>query len=127
MPYQWWFNGAYIPGATNATYTIPAVAETNAGNYFVVVANSSLSVASANATLTVVVPPTLGLQMLAGYPLLSLNGMQGSNFNVQYNTNLTLTNWFNLLSISNLSAHPYQFLDPAGSSHPSRFYRAVMQ
>ncbi|MGB7748202.1 MAG: hypothetical protein WBN75_13045 [Verrucomicrobiia bacterium] len=46
---------------------------------------------------------------------------------VQYSTNLAGTNWINLLSLSNLSASPYLFLDPAGVVPPARFYRAFMQ
>ena len=125
--FQWQFNGANIPGATNATYTIPALAESDAGNYSVVVVNSAGNVTSANATLSVIVPPKLGLQMLAGYPLLSLNGMLGSNFNVQYVSSLTATNWVNLRTIPNLSATPFQFLDTAGSTSPARYYRAIMR
>ena len=33
---------------------------------------------------------------------------------VQYSTNLAGTNWINLLSLTNLPASPYLFLDPAG-------------
>jgi len=42
-------------------------------------------------------------------------------------TNLAGTNWINLLSVTNLSASPYQFQDPAGAGQPTRFYRAFMQ
>ena len=66
-------------------------------------------------------------QLLAGYPLLNLSGMLGNNFVVQYNINLAESNWINLLSLTNLSASPYQFLDPAGSGQPARFYRVFMQ
>ena len=125
--YQWRFNANNIFDATNAAYTIPAVVESSAGNYSVVVSNSAGSVISANAALMVIGPPRLGLQILSGYPLLRLNGTLGSNFTVQYSTNLSATNWLHLRSISNLSVNPYQFLDPAGSSDPARFYRAVMR
>ncbi len=37
--YQWRFNGANVPNATNATYAIQAVGATNTGNYSVVVTN----------------------------------------------------------------------------------------
>jgi hypothetical protein len=93
----------------------------------VVVTNLAGSVTSSNALLTVIVPPTLALQLLPGYPLLNLEGMLSSNFVVQYSTNLAATNWVNLLSLSNLSATPYQFLDPAGVVSPARFYRAFMK
>ena len=125
--YHWRFNGGSILNATNAAYVIEAVGATNTGNYSVVVTNSAGSVTSSNAFLTVIVPPTLALQLWAGYPLLDLNGMLSSNFVVQYSTNLAGTNWMNLLSLTNLPASPYLFLDPAGDGEPARFYRAFMR
>ena len=80
-----------------------------------------------NAFLTVIVPPTLALELWAGYPLLDLNGMLSSNFVVQYSTDLAGSNWMNLLSLSNSPASPYLFLDPAGDGEPARFYRAFMR
>ena len=74
-----------------------------------------------------VVPPTLALQFVAGCPQLNLAGMLSNNFVVQYSTNLADTNWINLLSLTNLSSSPYEFLDPAGVVSPARFYRAFMQ
>jgi uncharacterized repeat protein (TIGR03803 family) len=127
LQYQWQFNSTNILGATNAAYAIPAVVASNTGNYSVTVTNSAGGVISSNAMLTVIVPPVVSFQFLSGYPLLNLNGMLSSNFVVQYSTNLACTNWINLRSISNLSGNPYQFLDPAGSGQPARFYRAIMQ
>ena len=60
-------------------------------------------------------------------PLLNLNGMLGNNFVVQYNSNLAESNWLNLIALTNSSASPYLFLDPAGESAPARFYRAFMR
>ena len=125
--YQWRFNSANLLNATNAVYAIQAVAATNTGNYSVVVTNLAGSVTSSNALLTVIVPPTMALQLLAGYPVLNLDGMLGNNFVVQYSTNLAGTNWINLLSLTNLSSSPYEFLDPAGVDQPARFYRVFMQ
>jgi uncharacterized repeat protein (TIGR03803 family) len=125
--YQWRFNSVNILNATNAIYAIQAIATNNTGNYSVVITNSAGSVTSSNALLTVLVPPSVALQFLAGYPLLNLNGMLSNNFTVQYSTNLSGTNWINLLSLSNLTSSPYQFLDPAGVVPPARFYRAFMQ
>jgi uncharacterized repeat protein (TIGR03803 family) len=125
--YQWRFNGNNLLNATNALYAIQAVGATNTGNYSVVVTNMAGSVTSSNALLTVLVPPTLGLQFSAGYPLLDLNGMLSNNFVVQYITNLAGTNWLNLLSLTNLPSSPYLFLDSGGVGQPARFYRAFMQ
>ena len=74
-----------------------------------------------------VVPPTLALQFVTGCPQLNLAGALGNNFVVQYSTNLSDSNWINLLSLTNLSSSPYLFLDPAGADQPARFYRAFMQ
>jgi hypothetical protein len=67
------------------------------------------------------------LYLSAGYPLLNLNGMLSSNFIVQYSSNLAGTNWTDLVSVTNLSASPYLFLDPSGAPEPARFYRAFMR
>jgi hypothetical protein len=125
LNYQWRFNSANILNATNAAYGIQVVATNNTGNYSVVVTNLAGGVTSSNALLTVLVAPSLGLQLSGGYPVVSLYGSLGNNFMVQYSPILPATNWLNLLSITNLSASPYQFLDPAGVDQPARFYRAL--
>ena len=125
--FQWQFNLTNILDATNATYTIPAVADTDAGFYSVIVTNMAGGVTSSNALLTVIIPPTVSLQFLDGSPVLNLSGMLSNNFVVQYNTDLTTTNWVDLISISNLSSSPYQFVDPDGIDQPVRFYRVIMR
>jgi len=59
LSYQWWFNTAVIPGATNWTYTLTNVLTGDAGSYSVVVTNSLGSVTSAAALLAVNAPPTI--------------------------------------------------------------------
>jgi hypothetical protein len=55
--YQWMLNGVAIVGATNATYTTPAVSSSDNGSIFTVkVSNASGSVTSGNASLTVTNP-----------------------------------------------------------------------
>jgi hypothetical protein len=54
LNYQWRFNGAVIPGATNATHTINGLSVGDEGNYDVVVSNSAGSATSNPAHLTVV-------------------------------------------------------------------------
>jgi len=125
--YQWRFNGTNLLNGTNAAYAIQAVGATNTGKYSVVVTNSAGSATSSNALLTVIIPPTVALQFLAGYPLLNLEGMLSNNFVVQYSTNLAGTNWIGLLSLTNLPFSPYQLLDSGGVGQPARFYRALMQ
>ena len=62
ITYQWRKGGAPIGGATLATYTIPAVAAGDAGNYDCVVANGCGSALSNSASLTVRTAPAFGTQ-----------------------------------------------------------------
>ncbi len=57
--YQWRRDGANISGATSATYTINPVHASHAGAYTVVVTNSTGSVTSQAAQLTVNTPPQI--------------------------------------------------------------------
>lgn len=60
--YQWYFGASSIEGATNATYTIPSTAPTQAGAYHVSVSNQANTANSRAATLTVLadtLPPAL--------------------------------------------------------------------
>lgn len=54
LQYQWRFLGTNLPGQTNAQVAIANVTTNNAGEYTVMVSNTYGSVASSNATLTVV-------------------------------------------------------------------------
>jgi len=62
LNYQWKFNGANISGATSASYTKSNVQSGDAGNYSVVVGNVAGSATSANAVLSVNVPPSITTQ-----------------------------------------------------------------
>lgn len=53
LKYQWRFNGANIANATNTTLALSNIQSSNAGNYTLVVTNSSGSVTSSVAALTV--------------------------------------------------------------------------
>ena len=57
--YQWRKNTTAMAGATNATFTIAAVAAADAGDYSVVVSNSAGSATTTAGTLTVNIPPTI--------------------------------------------------------------------
>jgi hypothetical protein len=62
IQYQWSFAGNPIPGATNATYSLPACDPTNAGLYLVTVVNQASTTNSAPVALTVLrdtIPPNL--------------------------------------------------------------------
>jgi hypothetical protein len=136
LAYGWQRNNTYLndggkySGVSGSTLTITDVSSNEAALYSVIVYktyNPAISATTSNATLTVLVSPSLALQFAAGYPQLNLTGMLSNNFVVQYNTDLTTTNWITLLSLSNLLTSPYLFQDPAGVVPPARFYRVLMQ
>jgi Immunoglobulin domain len=57
LSYQWLFNSNSIPGATNASYTIPQVLYTNAGSYALRVSNPLSTNTTRAAVLTVTNTP----------------------------------------------------------------------
>lgn len=59
LHYEWVFNGAVIPGATNQTLVLPAVTSGHAGSYAVRVWNTASTVLSLPAVLTVGSPPVI--------------------------------------------------------------------
>jgi len=67
LSYQWSKNSVAINGATNATYTLAAVAMADAGSYICTVTNSVGSTRSSSATLTVnpVVAPSITTQPIS--------------------------------------------------------------
>ncbi len=68
LNYQWLKNGATIPGATSASYTISSAKMEDAGNYMVIVSNSVGMAVSNPVTLTVkdpAVPPVIIVQPMS--------------------------------------------------------------
>jgi sugar lactone lactonase YvrE len=59
---QWRFNSALISGATGTSYTVTNTQPADAGSYTVAVTNMAGSITSSVATLTVLVPPSIGAQ-----------------------------------------------------------------
>jgi cyclophilin family peptidyl-prolyl cis-trans isomerase len=77
--YQWCFQGANIPGATNATLSLDDLSTNQAGSYTVVVTSSNnLAVTSTPPAVLTIVPGTIIQWTLSSYP----NG-SSSNFLVQ--------------------------------------------
>jgi hypothetical protein len=62
LNYQWKFNAANIPGATNANFTLANVQPANAGAYSVAVSVGTESVESPAASLVVNIPPSITQQ-----------------------------------------------------------------
>lgn len=126
--YQW-YQGAspntngLISGATSTAYSTPVIS-TNT-SYWVSVRNSLGMVDSLPAYVTVLPAqtPKLSFQILAGYPVVTLDGKVGTNYVIQYKNNLTDASWTPLLNF-NLSANPFTYFDTSATGVPRRYYRA---
>ena len=60
--YQWKLNGVNVNGATSANLSIPNIQAAQAGTYTVEVSNACGTVTSQGATVTVGIPPAIGVQ-----------------------------------------------------------------
>jgi Ig-like domain-containing protein len=121
--YQWRFNGGNISGATASSYTISSVTTNNAGNYAVVANNTSGSVTSVVAVLTVATTAaTLSSPVYAnGEFSLTVSMESGLSYAIQANTNIATSQWTSLKT----NVAPFTLTDTAASNYPQRFYRAV--
>ena len=113
-----------IPGATNATYTTPALRTST--TFWVSVTNSAGSTTSERATVTVVGSglPWLTVRRDGRVPALTLEGVTGTFHQVEYSTNLGAATWTPLRSFT-VSSGSYTFHDDDATNSPMRFYRAV--
>ncbi|MDR3228727.1 MAG: immunoglobulin domain-containing protein [Puniceicoccales bacterium] len=59
LSYQWYFDGTALTGKTAPTLTISSVTAANVGSYTVIVTNTTGSVSSSAATLTLRTPPSI--------------------------------------------------------------------
>lgn len=62
LSYQWKKNGVAIAGATGTSLNLANVQTADEGNYSVTLSNATASVTSSNASLTVLVPPSITIQ-----------------------------------------------------------------
>ena len=120
ISYQWRFNGTPITGATSASYSIPAVAAANAGQYSVVVSATCGSVTSANAQLIVNVLTTISSQpvnaTICDSTLLNLSVTASGTAPISYQ-------WYRgTTQITSTSATPGIYLDNVGTVAESGQY-----
>jgi len=68
ISYQWYQNGVAIPSATGSNYVVASAQTSNAGQFYVTVANIAGSTTSNTVNVTVLIPPTAptGLSTLSG-------------------------------------------------------------
>jgi hypothetical protein len=69
VTYQWYYNTATVPNATNAAFTLSSVQVANAGNYYCVISNPHGATNSVTLSLTVISPSVYESAILADKPV----------------------------------------------------------
>jgi hypothetical protein len=128
LSYQWQLNGTNILNATNYLLLLTNVAFSDAGNYGCVVTNALGAVTNSNAFLTVL-RSTPRFNAACSYSSngfsCQLDQLSGHGTIIIF-TSTNLVDWFPLF-VSPPVTGSLQFLDPAATNQPSRFYRALEQ
>lgn len=119
VTYQWLFNGAAVPGYTNATLSFSSLDLTQAGSYQVVVSNASGSVTSAVASVT-----GYHFDWSSNQAQFTVAGTLGANYRIDVLDGLT--NGWNVLTNFTLNTSPAEIADPDSGSLAQRFYRLVL-
>lgn len=126
--YQWYLNstpvtdGNGITGSTTATLTIANAAAANAGVYSVYVTNkndASFWVHSSGASLTT---DTINM-----YPVITVTGVAGNTYEVDYTTSLTPPVTWTPLTTVTLGGATQLVVDTASPMSSARFYKVVQQ
>jgi alpha-tubulin suppressor-like RCC1 family protein len=100
LSYQWQFNHADIPDATNSSLTLSNIQTNNVGSYCVIVNNAYGTIASSNATLVIVPTVIVGWGSVftsSPNPPLGLTNVTaisaGDNFSVALKSDSTVYAW----------------------------------
>jgi hypothetical protein len=125
LSFQWYKEDIAIPWATSATLPLNDLSSTDAASYKVSVSNDVGSVISEAVSL--IVNPagvTLGL-----YPGITIDGVAGRTYGIQYVTDLRKTNDWTTIKTLTLGQPTELWIDTevdvTSGAHPKRFYRVV--
>ncbi len=124
MSFQWEFNGSPIPNATNSWLSLINLQESNGGVYTARLSNPEGTNTTDDAVL-IVQPPPVRLSINARRQM-TLQGMVGQTYYIQYTTNLAQgeAGWETITSVT-LTNSVQSFSDPDFSTDAPRFYRAA--
>ncbi len=129
LKYHWYWGqsgstSSIIAGATNATCMVSGLVSST--NFWVSVGNSLGTVDSASAIVTVVpaISARMSLSRIYGMASISVDGPVGTQYLLEYSTNLWTTNWNTLLDY-NQNVNPFIYIDSGSLGARLRFYRAV--
>ena len=118
MSYRWYFGPNLLAGETNAQLTLANLETNQAGFYSVTVSNAFGSATSAQARL-LVFDACVGIHLYAG---LSITGVVGRTYNVEYVTNLAAANW-TVLASNTFSTPRWLFIDTNTPFDAKKYFR----
>jgi hypothetical protein len=121
LSYQWLKNGTPVVGASGSSLVLTNLQLTDAGNYSVVVTNAYGSITSSNAYLTMN-PAGVSLALYSG---VTIDGVVGLTYGIQYSTDLSNTNGWRGMANVTLSTPTELWFDLQPASQPQRYYRVV--
>src|SRR5262249_17980843 len=122
MTFQWRKNGIAISGQTTTSLVLPAVHQSDAGDYDVTISNPAGDVVSVPASLVISTPPTLSsmLTLNNGSAQFTLTGTPGDQYTIEFSTDLV--NWTDAAKLTNIIG-TVQFTDTQASNYLHGFYR----
>jgi hypothetical protein len=130
LSYQWTFNGAPLPLAQDASFTLQNVQLSDAGEYRVIVSNAAGSVSSDAAYLSVTNPQTISPFYLNSAEM-TVSGFSfqfllapGFSYVVLASTNCQV--WIPVATNVSQTGNVV-FTDPDAANHAVRFYRVMAQ
>jgi hypothetical protein len=127
MQYQWSFKGSLISGATNSTLNIKSAQPEYAGNYSVKVTDSTGSVTSSPARLTLIAPaPSLAtgnLPTSAGGPF-TFSYAATAGFTYVIEATSDFQTWIPISTNASASG-AISFSDSSAVNYSTRFYRVI--
>ena len=121
--YQWQFNSTNIFGATNSSYALGFVAQTNAGNYSVIASNFMGAATSTNALLALIAPAAAQFTSIVnsnGAVQIVFSGDAYWTYTIEASTNLT--GWSTLTNLT--STNGLSSFAASVTNAPQQFFRA---
>jgi sugar lactone lactonase YvrE len=123
LAYQWYFTNTTVDGGTNSFLQINNASSGQIGNYFCVVTNIYGSVTSSVVALNVqLLPITAVFTASNGVCNFTWGAVSNLTYQLQYNLDLTSTNWIDLGSPVTATSNSISIPDATGPD-AQRFYR----
>ena len=125
LSYQWFLNNNGISGASASVLNLSSASTNDAGSYLVVVTNSLGSATSGVANLTVVLPPSLKMNIsTSGGIQLNASSITGLTYIVESSTNLNPPFWLPILTNNTGNSGTVNFQTNVMNNN-LKFYRLV--